>query len=65
MTRFDNLQLTESAFSPAGFPTASPALETFDLKFSSKGAVTPIADRGKQTKAAGIRTDVSELLRER
>jgi hypothetical protein len=38
MTRLDNLQLAVSSFSPLGFPAASPALETFGLKFSSGGA---------------------------
>jgi hypothetical protein len=38
MTRLDNLLLAVSGFSPLGFPAASPALETFGLKFSSGGA---------------------------
>src|SRR5438270_12520879 len=38
MTRFDNLQLIASDSSSLGFPAASPALETFGLKFSSGGA---------------------------
>src|SRR5258708_30689465 len=38
MTRLGNLQLAVSGFSPLGFPAASPALETFGLKFSSGGA---------------------------
>ncbi len=48
MTRLDNLPLTIGGFSPRGlttsgvsslgFPAASPALETFGLKFSSGGA---------------------------
>jgi len=38
MTRIDDLQLTVSGVSPLGFPAASPALETFGLKFSSGGA---------------------------
>jgi len=65
MTHLENLQLTASAVSSLGFPAASPALETFGLKFSSGVAASPIADRGKQARATGIHTDVSELLRER
>src|SRR5580700_877610 len=38
MTRLDNLQLTASGVSSLGLPAASPALETFGLKFSSGGA---------------------------
>ena len=38
MTRLDDLQLTASGVSSFGFPAASPALETFGLKFSSGGA---------------------------
>jgi hypothetical protein len=38
MTRLDNLRLTVSGFSPLSFPAASPALETFGIKFSSGGA---------------------------
>src|ERR1035437_907373 len=38
MTRLDDLQLTVSGVSSLGFPAASPALETFGLKFSSGGA---------------------------
>jgi hypothetical protein len=38
MTRIDDLQLTASSVSSLGFPAASPALETFGLKFSSGGA---------------------------
>jgi hypothetical protein len=37
MTRLDDLQLTASSVSSLGFPAASPALETFGLKFSSGG----------------------------
>ena len=38
MTRFDDLQLTASGLSSLGFPSVSPALEKFGLKFSSGGA---------------------------
>ena len=38
MTRLDNLQLATSDLSSLGFPAASPALETFGLKFSNGGA---------------------------
>jgi hypothetical protein len=38
MSRFDNLQLIASDSSSLGFPSASTALETFGLKFSSGGA---------------------------
>jgi hypothetical protein len=38
MTRLEDLQLTASRVSSLGFPSASPALETFGLKFSSGGA---------------------------
>jgi hypothetical protein len=37
MTRLDDLQLAASSVSSLGFPAASPALETFGLKFSSGG----------------------------
>jgi len=37
MTRLDDLQLTAGSVSSLGFPAASPALETFGLKFSSGG----------------------------
>src|SRR5271165_2133178 len=38
MTCLHDLQLTASGLSSRGFPCASPALETFGLKFSSGGA---------------------------
>src|SRR6266403_1187536 len=38
MTFVDNPQLMASDSSSLGFPAASPALETFGLKFSSGGA---------------------------
>ena len=38
MTRRDDLQSTPSDFSSLGFPGASPALESFGIKFSSGGA---------------------------
>ena len=38
MTRLDDLQFRASDVSSLGFPAASPALETFGLKFSSGGA---------------------------
>jgi hypothetical protein len=38
MTRLEDVQLTTGGISPLGFPAATPALETFGIKFSSGGA---------------------------